>query len=55
MKDFTVKLLFLLLQGRVLFSVFFFIIVLGLAFLRQCDSSTCKGILPIVCLFLHLR
>ncbi|CAH3189894.1 unnamed protein product [Porites lobata] len=31
--------------GRVLFSVFFFIIVLGLAFLRQCDSSTCKGFL----------
>ena len=45
-------------QGRVLFSVFFFIIVLGLAFLRQCDSSTCKGILRIclfVCIFDYER
>ena len=31
------------LQGRVLFSVFFGIIVLGLGFLRRCDPSACKG------------
>lgn len=31
------------LQGRVLFSVFFGIIVLGLGLLRHCDPSACKG------------
>lgn len=31
--------------GRVLFCVFFVIIVLGLGFLRRCDPSSCKGFL----------
>lgn len=31
--------------GRVLFSVFFGIIVLGLGFLRRCDPAACKGFL----------
>ena len=31
------------LQGRVLFSVFFGIIVLGLGLLKCCDPSACKG------------
>ncbi|XP_078351578.1 transmembrane protein 62-like [Oculina patagonica] len=31
--------------GRVLFYVFFVIIILGLGFLRRCDPSSCKGFL----------
>ena len=34
--------LFVSFQGRVLFSVSFCIIVLGLGFLRRCNPSTCK-------------
>ena len=42
-------------QGRVLYCVSFVTIVLGLGWVRRCDSSTCKGIDATVYLFCFLQ